>query len=352
MLAALAQATSRLRIGAMVNGMHHRHPAVTANMAATLDHISGGRFELGMGAGWNAMESSAYGIPLGTPKERSDRFEEGIEVIVSLLTKPVTNFAGEWYRLDNAWCEPKPVQDHIPIVIGGQGRQRTLRTAARFADQWDMTFPDRPSDWLELDAVLREHCESVGPRSIGDRAVGAPRLPTRRRRRRARRSRGRILRGRRRHRGVVDAGADRRLPPRAAGRRAALTGRTSHPVARALAPVTGCRCSPAVDGATTRSRRAVRGSSTRIRWRSGRVRGEGGHEVDQVAVVGHVAHVRMWPVGAPQHTIGCGGDQRPGERDDVVVRRGAARREALGTGDLDPAPAHRVSTASSAWNGA
>ena len=82
MLAALAQATSRLRIGAMVNGMHHRHPAVTANMAATLDHISGGRFELGMGAGWNVMESDAYGIPLGTLKDRSDRFEEGIEVIV------------------------------------------------------------------------------------------------------------------------------------------------------------------------------------------------------------------------------------------------------------------------------
>ena len=81
MLAALAQATSRLRLGAMVNGMHHRHPAVTANMAATLDLISGGRFELGMGAGWNEMESDAYGIPLGSLQERSDRFEEGIEII-------------------------------------------------------------------------------------------------------------------------------------------------------------------------------------------------------------------------------------------------------------------------------
>ena len=81
MLGALAQATTRIRIGAMVNGMHHRHPAVTANMAATIDHISDGRFELGMGAGWNFMESDAYGIPLGTLKERSDRFEEGMEVI-------------------------------------------------------------------------------------------------------------------------------------------------------------------------------------------------------------------------------------------------------------------------------
>jgi len=162
MLAALAQATTRLRLGAMVNGMHHRHPAVTANMAATLDHISGGRFELGMGAGWNTMESDAYGIPLGTLRERSDRLEEGIEVISSLLTNETTTFKGKWFQLDDARCEPKPLQDHIPIVIGGKGRQRTLRTAARFADQWDMTFPMSPDDWRELDEVLRDHCDRVG----------------------------------------------------------------------------------------------------------------------------------------------------------------------------------------------
>ncbi len=162
MLAALAQATSRVRIGARVNGMHHRHPAVTANMAATLDHISDGRFELGIGAGWNFMESDAYGMDLGTPKERSDRFEEGLEVVVSLLVNTTTTHDGEYYTLTDAWCEPKPVQDRIPIVVGGQGRKRTLRTAARLADQWDMTFPDQPADWLELDAVLRQHCDDVG----------------------------------------------------------------------------------------------------------------------------------------------------------------------------------------------
>ena len=162
MLGALAQATSRIRIGAMVNGMHHRHPAVTANMAATLDHISGGRFELGMGAGWNTMESDAYGIPLGTLKERSDRFEEGMEVIVSLLAQPTTDFSGAWFELTDARCEPKPLQERIPIVVGGKGKQRTLRTAARFADQWDMTFPAQPSEWQELDEVLRGHCERVG----------------------------------------------------------------------------------------------------------------------------------------------------------------------------------------------
>jgi F420-dependent oxidoreductase-like protein len=162
MLAALAQATTRLRLGAMVNGMHHRHPAVTANMAATLDIISGGRFVLGMGAGWNEMESNAYGLELGTLRERFDRFDEGIAIIRSLLDNTVTDFAGDLFTLSGAWCEPKPVQDKLPLVIGGKGKTRTLRTAARFADQWDMTFPDSPAHWREHDDVLREHCGSVG----------------------------------------------------------------------------------------------------------------------------------------------------------------------------------------------
>ena len=162
MLAALAQATTRLRLGAMVNGMHHRHPALTANMAATLDIISGGRFVLGMGAGWNQMESSAYGIELGTLKQRFDRFDEGIEIIRSLLDNDLTNFSGSYFTVTDAWCEPKPVQVKVPIVVGGKGRTRTLRTAARWADQWDMTFPPQVSDWQELDRVLRGHCDDVG----------------------------------------------------------------------------------------------------------------------------------------------------------------------------------------------
>ena len=162
MLAALAQATSRLRLGAMVNGMHHRHPAVTANMAATLDIISGGRFELGMGAGWNEMESSAYGIELGTLTQRFDRFDEGIQVIRSLLDNEVTNFSGNYFTVTDAWCEPKPVQAKLPLVIGGKGPKRTLRAVARWADQWDMTFPEVVADWQRLDGVLREHCDRAG----------------------------------------------------------------------------------------------------------------------------------------------------------------------------------------------
>ncbi len=162
MLGALAQATSRVRLGAMVNGIHHHHPAVIANMAATLDHLSDGRFELGLGAGWNFQESDAYGIALGELRDRSDRLEEGVEVVKSLLENKSTTHKGRFFELTDAWCEPKPVQGKIPLVIGGKGRLRTLRTVAQFADQWDMTFPDAPADWLELDEVLQMHCEKVG----------------------------------------------------------------------------------------------------------------------------------------------------------------------------------------------
>lgn len=162
-LTALTQATKRLRVGAMVNGMHYRHPAVTANMAASLDIISGGRFNLGLGAGWFEPESNAYGIPLGTIKQRMDRFDEGVEVIVSLLTKDKTTFDGEYYQLSDAFCEPKPLQQPSPpIVIGGKGEKRTLRTVARFADYWDALSHDEPDSWLRLNEILLGHCAAVG----------------------------------------------------------------------------------------------------------------------------------------------------------------------------------------------
>ena len=131
-------------------------------MAATMDHLSDGRFELGMGAGWNFMESDAYGIPLGSKAERSDRFEEGMEVIVSLLENKSTTHSGQYFQLTDAWCEPKPVQAKIPIVIGGKGRKRTHRKVARFADHWDYTFPETPAEWTELNEVLVRQCDSVG----------------------------------------------------------------------------------------------------------------------------------------------------------------------------------------------
>jgi alkanesulfonate monooxygenase SsuD/methylene tetrahydromethanopterin reductase-like flavin-dependent oxidoreductase (luciferase family) len=122
-LTALAQATRRLRLGTLVSGVHHRHPAVLANMAATLDIVSGGGLELGVGTGWHEPESKGYGIELGTPGQRSDRFEEACEVLVGLLSARTTTFAGRYYQLTDARCEPKPVQrPHPPICVGGNGR--------------------------------------------------------------------------------------------------------------------------------------------------------------------------------------------------------------------------------------
>ena len=161
-LSALAQATSRIRIGCMVHGMPYRHPALTANMAATLDIVSEGRFNLGLGAGWYEVEAKAYGIELGTIKERMDRFDEGVEVIASLLSQEHTTFHGSYYRLENARCEPKgPQRPRPPIAIGGGGERRTLRTVARWADWWDALRTD-PAEWQRKHDVLRAHCEEIG----------------------------------------------------------------------------------------------------------------------------------------------------------------------------------------------
>jgi F420-dependent oxidoreductase-like protein len=160
MLAAMAQATSRIRIGCQVTGMVYRHPAVLANMAATVDIVSDGRLEIGLGAGWNQMECDAYGIDLPPLRERFDRFDEGVEVIVRLLSDTTTTFDGKYLHLTDARCEPKPVQrPHPPITIGGRGR--TLRTAARRAQQWN-AITTGPEDWLSLKGTLVEHCEQFG----------------------------------------------------------------------------------------------------------------------------------------------------------------------------------------------
>jgi F420-dependent oxidoreductase-like protein len=159
---ALAQATRRLRFGVLVTGIHYRHPAVLANMAATLDVISGGRLEIGIGAGWNEEESGAYGIPLGSLRERSDRFEEACEVLVGLLSQEETDFAGTYYRLSNARCEPKgPQRPHPPICIGGSGERRTLRTAARFAQHWNFVG-GTPDEFARKRDVLYRHCKDIG----------------------------------------------------------------------------------------------------------------------------------------------------------------------------------------------
>jgi F420-dependent oxidoreductase-like protein len=161
-LTALAQATQRVRLGNLVSGIHYRHPALLANMAATLDIISGGRLEIGIGAGWNEQESGAYGMELGSRAERSDRFEEACEVLVGLLTQESTTFDGKYYQLKDARCEPKAVQaPHPPICIGGGGEKRTLRTTARFAQHWNFAG-GTPDEFAHKRDVLHAHCADLG----------------------------------------------------------------------------------------------------------------------------------------------------------------------------------------------
>jgi F420-dependent oxidoreductase-like protein len=157
---ALAASVPRIRIGALVFGNTYRHPAVLANMAATIDHICGGRFVLGVGAGWQQNEHEQYGIDLPPPRERLDRFEEAVQVIRGLLEQPRTTFAGRHYRLTDAVCEPKPVQRPLPILIGGSGERRMLRIVAERADIWNTW--GRPDVIAHKSAVLDRHCAQLG----------------------------------------------------------------------------------------------------------------------------------------------------------------------------------------------
>ena len=146
-LSALAVATERVRLGSLVFGITYRHPAVLANWAVTTDHVSNGRLVLGVGAGWQINEHEQYGIELGRPGVRIDRFDESLQVLTGLLRTPATTVAGEHYQLTEALCEPKPVQDPLPILIGGKG-DRMMELVARFADEWNMwsvadTFAER-----------------------------------------------------------------------------------------------------------------------------------------------------------------------------------------------------------------
>jgi F420-dependent oxidoreductase-like protein len=159
-LTAMAMVVPRVRLGPLVAGNTYRHPAVLANMAATLDHASGGRVVLGLGAGWQVNEHKAYGIDLPAIPERLARLDEACAILKGLLDQPRTTFEGNYYRLVNAPLDPKPVQENLPLLIGGGGERVMLGIAARWADEWNTW--GAPRVLAHKAAVLDRHCERLG----------------------------------------------------------------------------------------------------------------------------------------------------------------------------------------------
>jgi len=159
-ISALAALVPRVRLAPLVSSVTYRHPALLAKIAAAVDQVSHGRLTLGIGAGWQENEHASYGVALGTVRERMDRFEEAAQILRSLLGEPRTTFKGTYFQLSDAPNQPAPVQARVPLLVGGGGERRTLRIAARYADQWNSwTTPDMLAHKV---SVLREHCEQVG----------------------------------------------------------------------------------------------------------------------------------------------------------------------------------------------
>jgi len=159
-LSALAMATSRARIGSLVNGNTYRHPAVTAKMAATLDIISGGRLNLGIGAGWFELEHRTLGIDFKTVPGRLAALDEALRIIKGMFTQPKTTVQGRHYEVTDAHGNPKPVQQpHPPIMIGGTGKQILLRIVAEHADMWNAGAT--AEQMAELIAIIDRHGERV-----------------------------------------------------------------------------------------------------------------------------------------------------------------------------------------------
>jgi F420-dependent oxidoreductase-like protein len=192
-VSALAAAVPRLRIGTLVVGNTYRYPPLVAKMAAQVDVISEGRFVLGLGAGWQENEHRAYGIPFYTAGERLRRLDEACRIIRSLFRQERTTFKGRYYEVEDAPLAPKPVQQPLPLLIGGGGEKVTLRIAARHADEWN-TWGTPETLKRKID-ILNEHCAQEGrdPREIRhsaqavlyfdadpvvvERARAAPRFP-------------------------------------------------------------------------------------------------------------------------------------------------------------------------------
>jgi alkanesulfonate monooxygenase SsuD/methylene tetrahydromethanopterin reductase-like flavin-dependent oxidoreductase (luciferase family) len=176
LLSALALKTSRIRIGALVYGNTHRNPAILAKEMVTIDHISEGRLTFGIGTGWNEREHQAYGIPFPSPGDRVGMLDEALSAIEMLFTQERTTFEGRYYQLHDAPFAPKPVQAHLPIMVGGK-RPKMLKVIARHADIWDSS--GTPDETRERGEQISAHCREID-RDPGEIAwsvsMGADRL--------------------------------------------------------------------------------------------------------------------------------------------------------------------------------
>ena len=167
-LGAVAENTKRARIGLNVTGNLYRHPGLLAKIAVTIDHLSAGRLEFGIGAAWNEPEFKQQGLPFPSAADRIRMLDESIRAIKLLWSEPRTTFKGRFYQFEDAIAEPKPVQKpHPPIWIGGSGPKRTLRVVARHADVWN-GGGNGPDETKALLGILDEHCAKVGrdPKTI------------------------------------------------------------------------------------------------------------------------------------------------------------------------------------------
>jgi F420-dependent oxidoreductase-like protein len=160
-LAALACETRHARLGCLVFYVGYRNPALLAKAATTLDHLSGGRFELGLGAGWHVWEATAYGYDFPDIGTRLDMLEEAAIIIRGLLTQPRTTHHGRHFRVEDASCLPAPLQARLPLWIGGVGERRTLRLVARHADGWNAAYV-APAQFRRLNGVLDTWCDREG----------------------------------------------------------------------------------------------------------------------------------------------------------------------------------------------
>ena len=168
-MAAISQRTSRVRLGQMVGCNSYREPAVLAKITSTVDVISGGRLDWGIGAGWYENEYKGYGFEFPKPKDRIGMLNESVEIVRSMWTQAETNYDGRYYKMSRANCDPKPLQSpHPPIWIGGGGEQLTLRVVAKYADY--SNFGGQPDEWARKREILKGHCKTVGrdPDTIGN----------------------------------------------------------------------------------------------------------------------------------------------------------------------------------------